>query len=403
MLRKWFSRLDRRYALPCLYAAATALIVFCTGIALWNASGFATTLWEYACFIMEPMVYGAILSYLLQPAVRFFSSLLTRNKKLAEHTKRATDLAIILTIAALAVILALIVVFALIVAAHSLGGVNLEALQNLLDTAQFNLQDFLGTIQNRLVSLGLLSKEALEDASQPMVIINDLSKVFTLIMLSGAFGIYFLFDGERAADYLQSLLRALAGDKHSARMTGILSDADRVFSGFVRGQFIDAIAVGALMMLALTIVGIPYAPFIGVISGIANIIPYAGGPVGFVLVTLVCYTEQTMSRFIFGLIAVAVVMFIDGNFIGQKLLARTLTFHPMLVLVALVVGSTVGGLAGMLVAVPLFAFLKQRLDLWLEERIGRLDAAQEESDDEGADGMVDEALADSEADVEANA
>ena len=61
-------------------------------------------------------------------------------------------------------------------------------------------------------------------------------------------------------------------------------------------------------------------------------------------------------------------MFIDGNVINPRLLSNAVEVHPLVVVVALIAGSAVGGLAGMLIAVPLAAFIKVQLERWLTKR-----------------------------------
>ena len=69
-----------------------------------------------------------------------------------------------------------------------------------------------------------------------------------------------------------------------------------------------------------------------------------------------------------GFVAMGIVMFVDGNIINPRLLSDNVEVHPMLVIAALIAGGAVGGIAGMLVAVPTAAFLKIQLDRWLEKR-----------------------------------
>ena len=383
MFRKWFDQLDQRYARICIYASVTAVLTFIAGLLVWHSWGFLGIFWNFVCLAFQPLIYGSMICYLLQPAVNFFSGLLARRDPAAEHEQQRVHLAVIITIATLVLILVLVVIFALLVVTQSIGGVNMENLTNLLNGTTDGLRELIDRFQAKLNSLGLTSV----NMTSIVDFVGDASMVFTVVMLSAVFGVYFLFDGERAGEYGKRFLRALLGDRHAASVERVLTDADRVFSGYVRGQFIDAISVGLLMVIALMLVRVPFAPFIGLIAGVANLIPFGGGLVGYVLVAVSCLSEGLMARLIWGMIAVTVVMFIDGNYISPRLLANTLTFHPMLVLVALTLGSTVGGPAGMLVAVPLFAFIKQKIDEWVDARLAERElieggAVEEEAETE---------------------
>ncbi len=383
MFRRWFSKLDARYARICAYASVTAILTFIAGLIVWHSWGFFGALWNFFCLAFQPLVYGSMLCYLLQPSVRFFSRVLARRSGLADQEQKRVHLAVILTVAAFVVVLVLIVVFALLVITQSLGGLSFDNLSNILSGAQGGVKEFAATITKKLATFGI-ELPSMENIAGFM---GDASIIVTTIMLSAVFAVYFLFDGDGAATFFSRLLRAVMGEKASRGITSLLKDADRVFSGYVRGQFIDAIAVGALMTVFLMIAGVPYAAFIGIIAGTANLIPFAGGLVGYVLVIVACLSEGMMSKLIWGVIVVTVVMFIDGNYISPRLLANTLTFHPMLVFVALTLGGTVGGPAGMLVAVPLFAFLKQKLDDWIDARL-----AERELVEGGTDVKEDESV-----------
>ena len=114
--------------------------------------------------------------------------------------------------------------------------------------------------------------------------------------------------------------------------------------------------------------GVPYAPVVGLLTGIGNLIPYVGGPVGYGSIIVVCLSEQLWVPMIAGILAMSVVMFVDGNILNPRLLSNSIEVHPMLVVIALIAGGSVGGIAGMLVAVPVAAWLKIQLDRWMDAR-----------------------------------
>jgi predicted PurR-regulated permease PerM len=155
---------------------------------------------------------------------------------------------------------------------------------------------------------------------------------------------------------------------HLVDPTSALADADRVFSGYFRGQGVDALIVGVLSAVALTAIGIPYAPVIGMMTGLGNMIPYVGGPVGFASIALMCLPNEAWGQMVAGFVVMALVMFADANIINPRLLSHNVEVHPILVVAALIAGGAVGGIAGMLVAVPTAAWLKIQLDRWVQAR-----------------------------------
>jgi hypothetical protein len=111
-----------------------------------------------------------------------------------------------------------------------------------------------------------------------------------------------------------------------------------------------------------------YEHFIAYYKLLGNLIPYVGGPVGFASIALMCLPSASWGKMIAGFVAMAIIMVVDANVINPKLLSDNVEVHPILVVAALIGGGAVGGIAGMLVAVPFAAFLKIQLDRWVEKR-----------------------------------
>ena len=128
----------------------------------------------------------------------------------------------------------------------------------------------------------------------------------------------------------------------------------------------DAAIVGVLATIALSIAAVPYAAIVGICIGFGNLIPYFGPIVGYVATVLVCLPSMAIDKMIIGLVIIAVIMFVDGNIINPRLLSANVDVHPLLVVAALIAGGAVGGIAGMLIAVPSAALVKLQFDRYLE-------------------------------------
>ena len=119
------------------------------------------------------------------------------------------------------------------------------------------------------------------------------------------------------------------------------------------------------MILALA--GVPYPVIIGVFTGLGNLIPYLGTVSGYLVTVLVCFPAGEFKKMIIGLVVIAVVMFVDANVINPKLLSDNVKVHPLLVVTALIAGGAIGGIAGMLIAVPTAALIKMQFDRALQK------------------------------------
>ena len=158
-----------------------------------------------------------------------------------------------------------------------------------------------------------------------------------------------------------------------AKLREFAADADRVFSGYIRGQSIDALLVGVLVTIALLIIGVPYAVVIGLLTGFGNLIPYVGPVIGFASLVIICLSEGSLLHLALGAGVLLLVMAIDGNIINPKLLSDNVEIHPVLVIVALIAGGQIGGIVGMLVAVPVAALLKLQFEKLVAKRRAQLE------------------------------
>lgn len=364
-MNKFFDRIDRRYAKVCLYAGVTVLLTAAACMLLYTASPVFAKLWDLVCTVLEPIVYGAALSYVLNPLVKRISRALRSRKRYANNAMRRRRAAVAISlILVLLVIMALSTIFLLMIT-HSIQSLRVEQIQSILGTAQTDLFELLKVARQRLAEWGILSQE---EGSNALAVIKDAKEILGNVVFAIIFGIYFLIDGPYVLIYLGRVGQALFGDDVAVDHLRLVTDADRVFSGYFRGQGIDAAIVGVSSGIILTALGVPFGPLVGLLAGLGNLIPYVGGPMGFGSIALVCLPTAAWDKMIAGFMTMTIIMVVDANVINPKLLSDNVEVHPILVVAALIGGGAVGGIAGMLVAVPFAAFLKIQLDRWVEKR-----------------------------------
>lgn len=120
---------------------------------------------------------------------------------------------------------------------------------------------------------------------------------------------------------------------------------------YLRGQATIAVAVGALAGTLLLLTGVPGAPLMGVFVGIFNIIPYFGPVIGGIPAMLMALSVS-WQKALLCLAALFLVQQIDGLVISPRVMGNVTGFSPAVVLLALFAGGNVGGIAGMLLALP---------------------------------------------------
>lgn len=364
-MARFTDKIDKGFVQIAAYVVATIALAYGACMVLSFSGGFFVKLWSLISAVLVPMVYGGALSYLLQPVVHRICGLLERTEfGRADHGRAWTISVVLAVVLVLLVIVAILTVFVVMVT-KSLSGVSIDGIKALIADAQGDIDEFMTVIQDAAKNLGL-STEGIGQAASGLV--SGVKDFFTTALFSIIFSIYFLLDGKSVVSYGKRLVYALVGDKFDDHAEQIFSDADRVFSGYIRGQFVDAFLVGLLGALLFTIIGVPYGAVVGMLMGIGNLIPYVGTPTGVVSIILVCLAQGEWQKMALGLAAIMVIGFVDGNIINPRLLSNNVDVHPLLVVAALIAGGAIGGITGMLVAVPAAAFLKVQLDRWMESR-----------------------------------
>ncbi len=362
---KIFEKLDKRYVTIGAYVVGTIVVAFAACMLVVYSGGFLAKVWELVSAVVIPAIFGGLVSYLLQPIVRGVFEALGGEAQQGVARKRmwnaSVAIAVILAFLAISGIIAVL----MLVITRSLAKVNIETLMGLVEGAQGDFNSFVETVHGWLAELGISTEGLGSGATSLFMSVSD---AFSTTVFSVIFAVYFLLDGLSVAAYAKRIASALFGHRWDAQATRLIADADRVFSGYIRGQFVDALVVGSLAAIVLTILGVPYGAVLGMLTGVGNLIPYTGAPVGIASTVIVCLAEGDILKLVLGVIGIAVVMFVDGNIINPRLLSNAVEVHPLLVIAALIAGGALGGIAGMLVAVPCAAFLKIQLDRWLEAR-----------------------------------
>ena len=178
--------------------------------------------------------------------------------------------------------------------------------------------------------------------------------VVLILILAPIFAFYLLVD-------LPSIKRnteALIPEAARPEVMLIGRQVNAAVGGFFRGQLVVALIVGIMSSIALAIVDVPFWLLLGMVAGLFNIIPLVGPYIGGVPALLVALTTREPITGLWVVVAMVVVQQIDNHFISPVVMHRVVKLHPVLVMLALLLGGTLGGFFGLLVAVPATAILK---------------------------------------------
>ena len=352
---------NKDYSQIAFYVVKTVLEIFVLGLIIYYLAGKTGTALSFISGVLKPLVLGLALTYLLSPVVTKLESKAFASFKQPKTRRLA---AVILTFVIVLAVLFFILGIIVVTITRSLSAFNLEDIKLLLIGLADQFSKFWSTIEKTLASMNISLGSAGDFLSG---IFNGVKDGASTLLFAAIFAIYFLID-DSIATYWSGILDAFTSAKTREKMKAFASDANRVFSGYIRGQSLDALLVGVMVSLAMLIAGIPYALVIGILTGIGNLVPYVGPVVGFGSLIIVSLADGSIAKLIIGAVILAAVMFIDGNVINPRMLSSNVEVHPVLVIVALLAGGKVGGVVGMLIAVPVAALLKLQFEKYVEKR-----------------------------------
>ncbi len=212
--------------------------------------------------------------------------------------------------------------------------------------------DFLYSIIESLINL--VSSVALNLGT----LILGISSSVVLIFISTVLAFYVMKDKEILIYKGRKFFKLFLPNRAHKLFHGLFIDIVTVFSGYVRGMLIDVSIIAMMVSGALTLIGIPYALIIGIISGFANFIPYLGSFTAAVLAITSAALTGDISKVILATIAVIIIQQIDSYIVVPKALGQSVELSPLLVLLSLSVAGNLFGLVGMVIAVPTTALIK---------------------------------------------
>jgi len=139
----------------------------------------------------------------------------------------------------------------------------------------------------------------------------------------------------------------------------LFSQFNTKFGEYIIAKFIEATILGSLVTLGLMLVGFPYPFILGIIAGVTNILPYVGPIIGFIPALAVALLSQNPDV---SLVSVSIIYLIanavDMVLVFPLLVSKIVNLHPILVVVSVLAGGQIGGAVGMIVVIPMVAFIQ---------------------------------------------
>ena len=180
------------------------------------------------------------------------------------------------------------------------------------------------------------------------------------------FAIYILAGKETLGRQARKLLHAYLPEKAYQKILKVLALCNHNFAKFISGQCLEAVILGAMFVVCMTIFGMPYAVLVGVLIAFTALIPIVGAFIGCAVGAFLILMVSPVKALIF-VIMFLILQQLEGNLIYPKVVGNSVGLPAIWVLFAVSLGGSLFGVAGMLVFIPLmstvYALLKENVNV----------------------------------------
>ena len=349
--------------------------------------GFAGFLWS----LVTPLILGCVIAYILNILVTRIESLpcFSREDTLLGKVRRPISI-----LGSLAVIIAIGVLVILIVIPQLVQAIGVIAKE--IPTVVSEISVWLSSfdkdwpqLQKFLESLNVNWPQILQKAasyltnglssvfSSTMYIVSTISSIAVTAVVALIFSIYILSGKEKLFHQFQTLASTYLNEKFYKGMCVVLKTAHDTFTRFIVGQCTEAVILGTLCTIGMLLFRFPYATMIGTLIGATALLPVVGAYLGAAVGAFMIFTIDPLKALGF-LIFIAILQQLEGNLIYPRVVGSSVGLPGIWVLAAVTVGGGLGGIIGMLLAVPVTATLYKLLQKDVQKRKAALQPKKEE-------------------------
>ena len=292
---------------------------------------------------LQPVIIGGLLAYLLAPAIDFIEDALFSGR-----LKKAREGGKLISRGARAVSLVLVwVMIGLLL--YLLGHVLLPQLYQSVVQLVSSVETYYNTVSGwveRLLESNLL--------------------------VGAIVSVYFMATKERCTAHARKLTYSLFSRDQVYWIFRGAARADSIFAGFVRGKLLDSLIIGVLCFIGCSVLKMPYTPLVSVFVGVTNVIPFFGPFLGAIPSLFLILLVNPLKALYFLLFVLALQQ-LDGNVIGPKILGDSTGLSSLWVIIAILVGGSFFGVAGMFFGVPVCACLYNLVAFMVDRRLAEKD------------------------------
>ena len=382
---------DKKLFKYAVYISVTAISIYIVFLLLLNIKSIfniAASFFMSAVDMLKPLLIGIIIAYILYPITTLIERFFKDNKifKIKSSSKRRILSVFLSYVCVLTIIISLIWGIYFMIGGQLSNNTTLTNIISYINTyftdSTFSINSIDQTLENMNSPIVTTLQPYIIDMFKfvETYIIKNLNNFTSSIISIGSgiatffisliISIYLLKDSEYFIGLFKKVYDLIFGDrKLGSKIKYICGVVHLSFGQFIRGQLLEALAVGILSSIALKIAGIKYSFIIGTIAGISNMIPYVGPIVGTILAAVMGLISGNPIKILYAIIAMLIVQQIDNHFLAPQIVGNSVGLHPVFTMMAILIGGNIGGLLGMLISVPLAASLKILLSTWYHKAV----------------------------------
>lgn len=343
---------------------AFAILLYC-GIEHFQ---IVISIFKFLLGIFMPFIVGGAIAFILNvPMKKIEKHLFKNNKRLEKFKRPAAYLLTLLCVIG-------IIVLAMVVVLPELGN-TIGLLVAQIPKAFDSVAVWLGELPEQYPALAPAVEELNVDwSSISSSVVSFVQGVASGILNSGVgffsgivsgvatfviaftFSIYVLFQKEALARQSRQVMQALLPKKVTEKVLNVASLSNQVFSNFLSGQCLEAIILGTLFVITMSIFGMPYAMLTGIVIAITALIPVFGAFIGCIVGMLLIVMVNPIQALWF-LVLFLVLQQLEGNLIYPHVVGNSVGLPSIWVLAAVTVGGNLFGILGILLFIPLCSVL----------------------------------------------
>lgn len=314
-------------------------------------------LFMYILNILQPFLWGLGIAYALNPMVSFFEKKLKAKRIIGILFSYIIVLGIITTI--ITIVIPMIT----------------RNILDLVDNYDFFKERSINYFNDVVVESKIYTDLNLKEymtietfttyvADIPNVLTSIVDKLFDFafnffgflfkFIIGMVIAVYMLLDKQRFQIGIRKILYGSLSDKKARKTILFFTDVHYIFSRYIIGKTIDSLIIGFICFIGLAVLDVRYAALLAIIVGITNMIPYFGPFIGMVPAAILTLFYSPIKS-IWVVIFIFALQQFDGYYLGPKILGDSVGLSPFWVILGILVGGSLMGILGMLVAVPVVA------------------------------------------------